>query len=411
MYRMSVVVVAVALLFSKASVAHADVVVDWNTIMLNTISGQNPFAQARLSAITQLAVFEAVNACTGTYEPYLGTLNAPPGASPEAAAIVAAYTVLKHYFQAAATLDAARDTSLLAIPDGVAKTDGMNAGEAAGNAMIAARANDGSSPLETFLPASTDPGVWQPTPPAFGPGLFLNWGTVTPFGIQRGDQFRLGPPPALTSEQYRKAYDEVKMVGEVNSAARPQDRTDVAHFYAAATPVQVWNATAQQVIAERAISISAEARAYALLNMAMSDALVAVFDTKYFYVFWRPVTAIRAGDADGNPNTDGDTAWTPLINTPSFPSYASAHGSASGAAAKVLSRLFSAAGHTITLSNPALPGLALHYTTFRQITDDVSDARVYGGIHFRFDQDEGNTLGREVGRYVLNHNLRTPGDR
>jgi hypothetical protein len=288
----------------------------------------------------------------------------------------------------------------------MSKTDGIAVGIAAANAKIAARANDGSSPPETFLPASTEAGVWQPTPPAFGPGLFLQWRNVTPFGIERGDQFRPGPPPALTSERYRRAYDEVRRLGDVSSTARPQDRVDVVLFYAALPPSQVWNATAQQVSAERAMSISDKARAFALLNMAISDALVAVFDMKYVYVFWRPVTAIRAGDVDGNPNTDGDAAWTPFITTPSFPSYASAHGAGSGAAARVLTQLFGAAGHSITLSAPAVPGVVLHYTAFRDMTDDVSDARVYGGIHFRFDQDEGDTLGRKVGRYVVAHRLR-----
>lgn len=167
--------------------------------------------------------------------------------------------------------------------------------------------------------------------------------------------------------------------------------------------------TAQQVGAEHQMSISDKARAFALMNMATSDALVAVFDTKYFYVFWRPVTAIHAGDADGNPKTEGDSAWMPFITTPSFPSYASAHGAGSGAAARVLTQLFGAAGHAITLSTPAVPGVILQYTAFQEMTDDVSDARVYGGIHFRFDQDEGERLGREVGQYVIAHNLRPAG--
>lgn len=223
----------VALLLVPAA-ARADVIQDWNSIMLQTIAAQNPFAQARYAAITQLAVFEAVDACAGTYEPYVGTVIPVPGASPEAAAIAAAHAVLWNYFPTARTvLNAARDASLLAIPDGPSKADGITVGLAAANAMIAARANDGSSPPQTFLPSSSDPGVWQRTPPAFGPGLFLQWQNVTPFGIERSDQFRLDPPPELTSERYRRAYDEVRTVGEINSAARPQDRTDVALFYAA----------------------------------------------------------------------------------------------------------------------------------------------------------------------------------
>jgi hypothetical protein len=404
--RIGVAGVATLLLLVPA-IAHADVVHDWNTIMLMTTSAQNPFAQARFGAITQLAVFEAVNACTHDYEPYLGTVTAPAGASPEAAAIAAAHAVLKHYFPGSApALDAARAASLGAIPDGQAKTDGINVGEAAAAAMIARRANDGSAPPQTFLPSSTDPGVWQPTPPAFGPGILLHWRNVTPFGIRSSDQFRLRPPPALTSQKYRKAYDEVKTVGEMNSTARPKDRADVAQYYALAAPTQVFDLAAEQVSVAQHRSLSENARAFALINMAISDALVAVFDTKYFYVFWRPVTAIRAGDADGNPHTEGDVNWTPFITTPSFPGYASAHASGCGAARKIAELLYGAGGHTITLSNPALIGVVLHYTTFHDITEDVDDARVYGGIHFRFDQREGGRLGRQVGKYLFEHNLR-----
>jgi hypothetical protein len=396
---------AVTALLLLPAVARADVVHDWNTIMLTTISGQTPFAQARFGAITQLAVFEAVNACTRQYEPYLGTVVAPAGASAEAAAIAAAYRVLKTYFPGAPDLDMARATSLSAIADGQAKSDGIAVGEAAADAIVKLRANDGSTPAQTFLPATTDPGVWQPTPPAFGPGILLHWRNVTPFGIKSSDQFRLRPPPALTSQKYRKAYDEVKSVGEINSTARPKDRADVAQFYALVPPTQVFDRVAQQVSAAQKRSLSENARAFALINMAIADGLVAVFDTKYFYVFWRPVTAIRAGATDGNPNTDGDVNWTPFVTTPSFPGYASAHAAGCGAARKIAELLFGAAGHTMTLSTPALPGVVLNYTTFHDLTEDVDDARVYGGIHFRFDQREGNRLGRQVGEYIYEHNL------
>jgi len=405
-HRIGAAAVAASLLLVPTA-AHADVVHDWNTIMLTTISTQSPFAQARFGAITQLAVFEAVNACTREYEPYLGTVIAPAGASPEAAAIAAAHTVLKNYFPGSAQLlDAARAMSLGAIPDSQQKTDGIKVGEVAAAAMIVRRFNDGSVPLQTFLPASIDPGVWQPTPPLFGPGILLNWRNVTPFGIRSSDQFRLRPPPALTSQKYRKAYDEVKTVGEMHSTERPKDRADVAQYYAITPPTQVFNLAAQQVSIAQNRSLSENARAFALINMAISDALVSIFDTKYFYVFWRPVTAIRAGDTDGNPNTEGDVNWTPFITTPSFPGYASAHASGCGAARKVAELLFGAGGHTITLSNPALANVVLQYTTFHDITEDVDDARVYAGIHFRFDQDAGNRLGRQVGEYVVEHNLR-----
>jgi hypothetical protein len=315
--------------------------------------------------------------------------------------------VLRNYFPAsAATLDGARAQSLAAIPSDQHTTDGITVGEAAAAAMIAVRANDGSSPAQTFLPATTDPGVWQPTPPAFGPGILRQWGNVTPFGVQSTDQFRPGPPPALASQKYRRDYDEVNAVGEVNSGARPQDRSDVARFFAAVPPTQVFNQAALQVSAAQGRGLTENARAFALVNMAISDGLFSVFEAKYFYVAWRPVTAIRAGDSDGNRRTEPDPAWTPFITTPSFPGYPSAHASGSGAARAVAERLFGTNGHAITLSNPAIPSITLQYTNFRDITDDIDDARVYGGIHFRFDQEAGAVQGRRVGRYVYGHNLR-----
>jgi hypothetical protein len=406
----SIGTLAVLGLITIPAPARADAVHDWNTIMLRTISAQSPFAQARFAAITQLAVFEAVNACSGNYEPYLGTVVAQPGASPEAAAIAAAHDVLANYFPGSVgVLDTARTMSLAAIPEGSAKSAGLRVGAAAAAAMIALRANDGSAPLEIFVPGSNDPGVWQPTPPGFGPGILLNWRNVTPFGVESSAQFRADPPPALTSERYTRDYNEVMTVGELNSAERPQDRSDVARFYAAAPPTQVWNQAAQQVSMAQGRTLSQNARAFAILNMAISDALVSVFDTKYFYTRWRPVTAIRAGNIDGNPNTDGDANWTPLITTPSFPGYPSAHGSASGAAREVLERLFDAGRHDITLTTPSLPAVTLQYRHFREITDDIDDARVYGGIHFRFDQEAGGRLGRSVGAYIFEHHLRPVG--
>src|SRR5262249_36760764 len=229
---------------------------------------------------------------------------------------------------------------------------------------------------------------------------------VTPFGIPSASSFLLDPPPVLTSDQYAKAYNEVMTVGSVYSTERPPDRANVALFYAASSPTQVFNQAAQQVAQEERTSLSENARAFALINMAISDSLVASFFNKYHYNFWRPETAIRAGDTDGNRKTDPDLNYAPFIVTPCFPSYPSNHGSAANAGAEVLRRLYGDAGHSITLSNPAIPNIVLQYRSFRQITDDISDARVFGGIHFRTDQDAGAHLGRAVGTAVYKDNLR-----
>jgi hypothetical protein len=194
----------------------------------------------------------------------------------------------------------------------------------------------------------------------------------------------------------------------LDSLFRPQDRTDVAKFYAAASPVQIFNSAARQVSAAQGQSLSENARIFALLGMAMGDAAIACWDTKYHYNFWRPVTAIRDGDTDGNRKTEADPEWLPLITTPPFPGYASGHATVSGAAALVLERAFGKRGHDITLTHPGAPGIVLDYTAWDEITDDVDDARVYGGIHFRFDQEAGAHQGRAVGKYILRKYLRWP---
>jgi hypothetical protein len=405
-----------ATLLLGPTVAKADAVLDWNLIAVNTAiaNGQSPNAQARYAAIVQLAVFEAVNVITGDYRPYLGNIVAPHGASADAAAIEAAYRVLSTYFPASAsTLGTARANSLASVPDGQAKNDGIATGDAAALAMIALRANDGSSPAQFKIPGPAVPGDYQATPSCpivngIAVGTFFQWQYVTPFGIPSAGEFLLDPPPALDSNQYAKTYNEVKTVGSAsaNSTERPQDRANVVLFYAASSPTQVFNQAARQVALERRRSLSENAQAFALINMAINDGAVTTFFNKYHYNFWRPETAIHAGDTDGNRKTDPDPNWAPFIVTPCFPSYPSAHGTLSGAAAEVMRRLYGEGGHAITLSNPAVPTIVLHYGSFRQITDDISDARVYGGIHFRTDQVAGERLGDAVGRAVYQNNLR-----
>src|SRR5450759_562643 len=357
----------IATLLFASAVAKADVVLDWNVIAVNTAiaNGQNPFAQARSAAIAQLAVFESVNAITGEYHPYLGTIVAPPGASADAAAIQAAYRVLRTYFPASAsTLDAERANSLASIPDGQAKNDGIATGEAAALAMIALRATDGSSPPQFKIPGPPVPGEWQATPSCpivngIAVGIAFQWQNVTPFGIPSASEFLLDAPPALTSHEYAKAYNEVMTVGSIDSTERPQDRANVALFYAASSPTLVFNQAVQQVAPEHVLSLSENALSLALMNIAMNDSFVASFLNKYHYNFWLPETAIHAGDTDGNPKTDPDPSFVPFITTPCFPSYPSNHGSASNGAAEILRRIYGEGGHFITLSNPAVPDIVL----------------------------------------------------
>jgi hypothetical protein len=411
MYRKSIAAVVVMLLLSTATVARGDIVVDWNAIMLATISGQSPFAQARFAAITQAAIFEAVNAITRQYEPYLGTIPAPVGASPEAAAAAAAHAVLIYYFPGqTAVLNADLVNSLATIPDGQSKADGQFTGETAAAAMIALRANDGSTPPQFYLPTTSLAGEWQLTPSCSpAGGAFLHWRNVTPFAIQSSSQFRSDPPPALTSPEYTRAYDEVKAVGSADSTLRPQDRADVARFYAAVVPVAVWDQVAEQLAVAAGTSLAQNARAFALIDMAISDALVSVMETKYYYRFWRPETAIHNAGDDGNPGTDPDPTFVPFIQTPCFPSYGSAHASGSYAGRRVVQEIWGAAGFAIDVVAPSLQ-MTLHYTSLKQITDDIDDARVYGGIHFRTDQEAGARQGWRIGQDVIAHWLQPLGN-
>ncbi len=405
--RIAVVALCTAIVFSPAA-ANGDVVLEWNAIMVAVVAEQPPPNMNRFAAITQLAVFEAVNAVTGGYRPYLGTIPAAPGASADAAAITAAHGVLRWYFpERAAFLDAERARSLGRVPDGPAKTGGTAIGEAAAVQAMAARENDGSAPPEFYLPSSSAPGDWQLTPdcPPDG-GFFLNWRNVAPFVLRRADQFRSHPPPALTSRRYARDYQEVKAVGGRDSTVRQQDHADLVRVYAALSDAVLWNAIARQLAAAHRRSVVENARVLALLNMALSDAGVAVIDAKYHYDVWRPETAIAGGGGDGNPRTVADTSFVPFIPAPCFPSYPSGHASTSYAAREVLERIFGRRGHAIRLATAAVPGVVLMYTRLEDITSDIDDARVYGGIHFRFDQEEGAEQGRQVGADVYRRSLR-----
>jgi hypothetical protein len=417
--------------------ASADAVLRWDEIAVRTLTTQTPaltpFAQARFAAIVQLAVFEAVNATSGEYNGYLGSavapaaapIIAPVGASGEAAAIAAAHAVLVNYFPgSAAALDADRDTSLAAIPDGAAKTNGIATGLAAAAAMIAERVGDGASPAAFYLPPSPlDPGEWDITPgcpvDASGNplgGVLFNWQNVRPFGVvlpQTGhwtEAFRPAPPPEITSTLYAKAYNEVKRVGSAGSTARPDDRAVVVRFFAASSPTFLFHSVARQLADGAGHSLTANARILALVSIATNDSLVASFAAKYHYLYWRPVTAIRAGDTDDNRRTDADAAFTPFITTPCFPSYPSNHASGSNGALEVLRRFYGAAGFDLTLSAtiPVLGPVTLSYTSLEQISRDIDDARIYGGIHFRFDQNAGVRLGRTMATYVVKNNLLAP---
>ncbi|HUG11352.1 MAG TPA: vanadium-dependent haloperoxidase, partial [Opitutaceae bacterium] len=402
--------VAGLMLLLAPHAAPADVVTDWNAIMQSTVfvPPTSPFSQTRGAAITQLAVFEAVNAIIGDYEPYLGVVAAPAGASPEAAAAAAAHGVLSVLYPASAgALDVALADSLSAIPDGASKDDGVAVGIAAAEAMVALRSADGSSTAGSFpYTPGSNPGDWRPTPAGFAPAAMPGWGLVDTFGIDDGAQFRAAPPPLLHTGKYARDWEEVRVVGSAGSTSRPIDRANVARVYAVLTFVNLYHPIARELSVLHGKTLSENARIFALLAMAGADGLISSMEGKFYYDLWRPVTAIQMGNLDGNAKTWSEPTWATFIATPPYPSYPSNHASGSGASIAVLEDAFGKRGHSFSVSTPSVPDVVLNYATFEDIGVDIDDARVFGGIHFRFDQVAGRKQGTQVGHHILQRELR-----
>ncbi|HLL77515.1 MAG TPA: vanadium-dependent haloperoxidase [Pyrinomonadaceae bacterium] len=363
----------------------------------------SPVQQTRVMAIVQVAVHDAVNGITGEYATYLSPGPAPANASPEAAAVAAAHHALRNLFAGqAAALDASFSDSLAAR--GLSEHDpGVEYGRAAAAAILAARADDLSAQAQYdyIVPGAGAPGVWVRLNNA--PALLPGWGSVTPFVLKSGSQFRPDPPPALDSEQYARDYNEVKSVGALNSTTRTEEQRQIALFWRA-SPTAIWNPVLRQVAAARPLDLSAKARAYALFYLAASDASVACWEAKYYYNYWRPQLAIRGGDADGNDLTAGDAGWQPLLPTPPHPEYPSGHASNSGAMAAALGLLFGDdPGVQIEVT---LSGITRRWATYDEAIAEVIDARVYSGIHFRTANEAGARAGRQVAHFVSTHALR-----
>lgn len=403
--------VAAAGLLCASGPARADVVTDWNQVALQAVrtAGTPPPAAARALAMTHLAVFDAVNAVDGApYQPYAYAAGpAPAQASREAAATQAAYRVLSGLYPGQqATFDAARADSLAALSDGTGKTAGIALGETVGGNMLARRANDGSANvLPPFLGARA-PGEWRPTAPANAPGLLPGWGAVTPFALPTPDAFREPPPPALTSREYAEAVSEVQALGRRDSTLRTAEQTEIAYFWADGagtfTPPGHWNDIARITAESQKNTLSENARLFALLNLGMADAGICAWDMKYEYRLWRPVTAIQLAGTDDNPLTIADPSWQPLLATPPFPSYVSGHSLFSSAAAEILSSFYGTNAVAFTDTNLGPGGISVTRTFagFAQAAEEAGLSRVYGGIHFGFDNTVSATAGRRLGQYV-----------
>jgi hypothetical protein len=398
--------VALLVLIGFSATVRADVVTDWNviTVQAAAAAGIIPQRQQRVVAMVHVAVHDAVNAVAPHYKRYAVRVRAAH-ASIEAAAVQAAYGVLIRLLPAqAATLDAARSASLSKIPDGPAKESGVAVGDTVAARIVLLRSTDGSDVDGTYT-FGTGPGEYQATPPTFANPAAPALRFVTPFVLKRGSQFRTEGPPSLDSDEWADDFNEAKRLGSVDSSDRTEEQTTIA-LCGAEPPLPMWNRVARSVSAQKNTGLVENARLFALMNLAMFDATIAIWDSKYTYRFWRPVTAIRVADTDGNDSTDADPAWTPLRPTPLHPEYPSAHSGVSNAAARVLTSFFGKDVPFSTSTSTCPAGVVRTYDNFQAMADEVGESRIYIGFHFRSAVRDGTHLGRQVGHWTFHRFLR-----
>jgi hypothetical protein len=422
--RGAMLTLTVALLAASprpASAATVDPVLEWIGVMNNTVlaAGTAPNVTGRLVALVSASVFDAVNGIDPRFRPLHVRPGAPHNASQRAAAIQAAYVILMNLYgaQQGGALTSQHDASLAALAltekrESIAA--GVAWGQSVADAMWARGLTDGFAPtpppffgVQSIAGTPNSQGFWRPTPPANASGATPQIATTTPWVLTRPSQFRLPPPLALNSQEYLSDLNEVREMGSLSSASRSSEQTEVALFWALNTPL-AWNRIAAQLSAAHNLSLTENAHLFAVLNITLADAIVACWDTKYRYIFWRPVTAIRAGAAPGDPDAD----WRPLLDsltgTPAHPEYPSAHSTYSGAAAFILAAVFGE-NTAFSLTSEIRPG-ARSYASFSEAIAEIADARVFGGIHLRSSCARGNSLGRAVADYVSRHVIRARGD-
>jgi len=408
-------VATLALLFLHCP-ARANVVTDWNknaekAILSSSLAG-NSVPTARVYVLMHAAIFDAVNGIKPHYTPYHVDLDGPEGASTRAAAIQAAYVVLVSLFPSQrSTFDAERAASIASLAedadddsgDDMNITRGLDWGELVANDILTWRSTDGFRRVLPPVNGGLGPGHWRPTPPQFLPMVFPQVATMTPYVLDTPSQFRPEGPPALTSERYTDAFNEVKTLGRATGSSRTDEQTLIARYWAGNVSVS-WNRVCNALVLERKLPLSVTARLFAVMNLALADSTIAGWDSKLFFIDrnWRPITAIVLADTDANPDTAADPAWTPLLPTPAHPEYVSAHAIFSGGAVGVLADFFGDST-SFSLESVGLPGTVRTYTSFSSALEEAKLSRIYGGIHFRFSLDDGAATGAKVAEFVLAH--------
>ena len=411
MVVLATVVAAAPATGARPPAADPAVVAEWNAIAVSTIAGPAPNGAGKANAeaflwfgFVQAAVYNAVVGITGDYEQYQWSLRGPRTASPQAAVAAAAHGVLMEYFgenpTIAANLDAALATSLEKIPDGASKSQGIQYGERAAARLIRLRANDGRfAPIVFDVPLA--PGVWRPTPTAFAP-FFDPWlGQVDPLVLNSLTQFRPGPPPAIATDLYVEEFEEVRDYGVKTGSLRSPAQTETALFFSDISlgPLQ---AALRDLVTRHRLNISDSARLFAAVDMSVADAVGAVWDAKFLYGWWRPVTAIQLADDDGNPATAGVPGWEPLIATPPYPDWPSGLSAVVGAYTTALARINPGGVLDLNITSAAA-GVTRHYDDAAVLQQDTIDGRVWLGIHFRTADEVGRAMGVQVGNWALDH--------
>jgi len=385
-------------------------VVQWNQTLLVIV--RTPGAQpatihpTRSFAIMHAAIYEAVNAIDGTHQPYLVRLGASHFASQEAAAAAAAHEVLvKLYPSFQATLDAKLQQALAQLPNR-GKADGISIGNTVADRILALRSNDGSNAQPIPYVFGNAPGDYQSTPPNFPKQpQFTNWSRVTPFALESASQFRPGGPPRLSGDRYSDAFDQVKLLGIAGSTTATPDQALTGRFWNGAIQ-NYWNEIAQTASLAHGLTTAQNARLFALLNLSFADGVIAFYDAKYTYNFWRPVTAIRAAAADGNPDTEADPNWLPEVgNTTPDPSYPGAHAVISAAGAEVLISFFHTDHLEFSVTSEVMPGVERSFTSFPAAAEEATLSRIFAGVHFLFDLTTGQRLGSDIADFIVDNFL------
>jgi hypothetical protein len=386
-----------------------NVIIQWNLVALQAEGGvtyANPLLASRVNAMMHIAMHDALNTITPMYRQYAYKTERIVLADPFAAAANAAYIVLLGaYPEYKSMLDSALSASLSTVQTGVLRQQGLALGMEAANAILRLRVDDdiARNPAQ-LIDVSTIAGIYNVVPPfdfLFAP----HWQTMQPFSLLRPDQFRSIPPPALTSDKYAMHFNEVKKVGSINSTTRTKDQTDYAHWWYEFVEIG-WNRVARIKATEHKVGLFATARMFALMNMAVADAYIAGWDSKNFYNFWRPYTAIRAAALDGNNATQPDPNWLPALPTPPVQDYPSTHSTGANAAATVLTHIFGkSTGFTMTSSTGVPPTSTRTFSSFLQAADENADSRVMAGIHFRFATQAGQIQGNEIGKWTVKNYL------